>query len=154
MFAFHNQSSDPLEKGIWFNDLHVLYMIITIVILQKVYNYLTRNSYYLMYIYNAFLLPDYTLVFDLAHRNNYGGVALYVHNSFTFSRHPFKFMRASILKYLIRNLNLTKFITGNIYRRPSVMAEYLLTIISEYSGDCNIDMLKNHMNSTFNTFFV
>ena len=37
---------------------------------------------------NAFVLPEYTLVYDLAPLYNFGEVALYVHNSFSFSRLP------------------------------------------------------------------
>ena len=62
-----------------------------------------------------------------------------------------------------------KFIIGNIYRRPSTMAEHVSIFITDFSetfntvhegsktayiiGDFNIDLLKNHKNSTFNTFF-
>ena len=54
---------------------------ISIITLQE--THITSRTYI-----TAFLLPDYTLVFDLACLNNFGGVALYVHNSFTFSRLP------------------------------------------------------------------
>ena len=124
----------------------------------------------------AFLLPDYTLVFDLARLNNFGGVALYVHNSFTFSRLPIdKYNQNSdvyesiYIEIFNKKSKLNNIIIGNVYRRPSTMAEHVSTFITEFSetlntvherskkayisGDFNIDLLKIHMNSTFNTFF-
>ena len=31
-------------------------------------------------------LPEYTLIYDIARINCFGGVAIYIHNSFSFSR--------------------------------------------------------------------
>ena len=124
----------------------------------------------------AFLLPDYTLVFDLARHNNFGGVALYVHNSFTFSWLPIdKYNQNSdvyesiYIEIFNNKSKFNNFIIGNVYRRPSTMAEHVSTFITEFSetlntvherskkaynsGYFNIDLLKNPMNSTFNTFF-
>ena len=124
----------------------------------------------------AFLLPDYTLVFDLARLNNFGGVALYVHNSFTFSRLPIdKYDQNSdvyesiYIEIFNKKSKLNNIIIGNVCRRPSTMAEHVSTFITELSetlntvheksrkayisGDFNIDLLKIHINSTFNTFF-
>ena len=124
----------------------------------------------------AFLLPDYILVFDLGRRSNFGGVALYVHNFFTFSRLPLdKYNQnsdvyESIYVEIFNNKSkFNKFIIENVYRSPSTMAEHVSTFITEFSetlnivherskkayisGYFNIDLLKIHMNSTFNTFF-
>ena len=124
----------------------------------------------------AFHLPDYTFVFDLARLNNFGGVALYVHYSFTFSWLPIdKYNQNSdvyesiYIEIFHKKSKFNKFIIGNIYRRPLTMAEHVSTFITEFSetlntaherskkayisGDLNIDILKFHMNSTFNTCF-
>ena len=121
----------------------------------------------------AFLLPDYTLVFNLARLNNFGGVVLHVHNSFTFSRLPIdKYNQNSdvyesiYIEIFNKKCKFNKLIIGNEYRRPSTMAEHVSTKFSGtlntvherskkayISGNFNIDLLKIHMNSTFNTFF-
>ena len=120
----------------------------------------------------AFLLPDYTLVFDLARLNNFGGVALYVHNSFTFSRLPIdKYNHNSdvyesiYIEIFNKKSKFNKFIIANVYRRPSTMAEHVSAFITEFSETLNTvheryrkayisgDLLKIHMNSTFNTSF-
>ena len=122
-------------------------------------------------------MPDYTLVFDLPARlHNFGGVALYVHNSFAFSRLPIdKYNQNSdvyeciYIEIFNNKSKLIKFIIGNIYRISSTMAEHVTTFITEYSEtlntvhekskksyiseDFNIDLLKIHMNFTFNLFF-
>ena len=92
----------------------------------------------------AFLLPDYTLVFDLARLNNFGGVALYVHNSFTFSRLPIdKYNQNSdvyesiYIEIFNKKSKFNNFIVGNVYRRPSTMAEQVSTFITEYSETLN-----------------
>ena len=121
----------------------------------------------------AFLLPDYTLVYDLARLNNFGEVVLYVHNSFTFSRLKYNqnsdVYESISIEIFNKKSKFNKFINGNVYRRPSTMAEHVSTFITEFSEtlntvherskkayisrDFNIDLLKIHMNSTFNTFF-
>ena len=124
----------------------------------------------------AFLLPDYTLVFDLARLNNFAAVALYVHHHFTFSMLPLdKYNQNSdvyesiYIVILNKKSKFNEFIIGNVYMRPSRMAEHVSTFITKFSetlntvyerskqdyisGDFNIDLLKIHMNSTFNTFF-
>ena len=89
-------------------------------------------------------MPDYTLVFDLARLNNFGGVALYVHNSFTFSRLPIdKYNQNSdvyesiYIEIFNKKSKLNNIIIGNVYRRPSTMAEHVSTFITEFSETLN-----------------
>ena len=83
----------------------------------------------------AFLLPDYTLVFDLDCLNNFGGVALYVHNSFTFSRLPFdKYNQNSdvyesiYIEIFNKKSKFNKFIIINKYRRHLSLTTFSLII--------------------------
>ena len=94
----------------------------------------------------VFLLPDYTLVFDLARLNNFGGVTLYVHNSFNFSRLPIdKYNQNSdvyesiYIEIFNKKYKFNKFIIGNVYRRPSTMAEHGST----FNNNNNIYLKSN-----------
>ena len=91
-----------------------------------------------------FLLPDYTLVFDLTRLNKFGGVDLYVHNSFTFSRLPIdKYNQYSdvyesiYIEIFNKKSKFNNFIIGNEYRRPLTMAEHVSTFITEFSETLN-----------------
>ena len=88
----------------------------------------------------AFLFPDYTLLFDLARHNNFGGVALYVHNSFTYSRLPldkynqnYDVYESIYIEIFNKKSKFYKFIFANLYKRPSTMAEHVSIFKTEFS---------------------
>ena len=113
---------------------------------------------------NSFQLPDYNFVYDLARINTFGGVAFYVHKSFSFERLPTNEFNQTLLVYesilleIYGNENKYKrYIVGNVYRRPSGLSADLSQFIDEFTdvlnrmhgssrqtyinGDFNIDLL-------------
>ena len=120
-----------------------------------------------------FELPGYTLIYDEARINSFGGVAIYVHDSFSFTRldsDTFKqnstVYESMFLEIYNNGANFNKFI---IYRRPSELVDDLTQFIEEFSitlsnihaiskqayinGDCNIDLLQLHTNAQYNSFY-
>ena len=121
-------------------------------------------------------MPGYTLVYDEARINSFGGVAIYVHDSFTFTRldsDTFKqnstVYESMFLEIYSNGANFNKFIIGSVYRRPSELIDDLTQFIEEFSitlnnihaiskqayinGDFNIDLLQLHTNTHYNTFY-
>ena len=75
---------------------------------------------------NLFHIPDYSLVYDPARINSFGGVAIYVHNSFSFNRlgnDDFKqnsnVFEGIFLEIFSNCQKQKKYVIGSIYRRPS-----------------------------------
>ena len=111
--------------------------------------------------------PEYTLVSDIARINSFGGIAIYVHNSFSFSRLHTENLHSNsqVYKSLFIEIHhnhkkLNKFIIGNVYRRPSELIDELTLFINEtlnyihrlskrsyITGDFNIDILKINRNT-------
>ena len=73
-----------------------------------------------------FELPGYTLVYDLARINTFGGVAIYVHDSFSFNRLDTVIFKQNstvyesmYLEIYNKDANFHKYVIGSVYRRPS-----------------------------------
>ena len=87
-----------------------------------------------------FELPGYTLVYDLARINSFGGVAIYVHDSFSFTRLDIDtFKQASsvyesmYLEIYNKDASFHKYVIGSVYRRPSDLLDDLTQFIEEFS---------------------
>ena len=125
---------------------------------------------------NYFQLPGYTMVNDFARLNKCGGVAIYVHSSFSFKRLDIsEFMQNStvyeaiFLEIYNNNYKYKKYIVGSLYRRPSQLVADITQFTEEFSenlakihanckqsyinGDYNIDLLQMHRNNYFNSFY-
>ena len=123
-----------------------------------------------------FELPGYTLVYDLARINSFGGVAIYVHDSFSFTRLDIdKFKQDSsvyesmYLEIYNKDVRFHKYVIGSVYRRPSDLLDDLTQFNEEFSvtlsnihavsrqayvnGDYNIDLLQLHTNTHYNAFY-
>ena len=123
-----------------------------------------------------FELPGYTLVYDLARINSFGGVAIYVHDSFSFTRLDIDtFKQASsvyesmYLEIYNKDASFHKYVIGSVYRRPSDLLDDLTQFIEEFSetlsnihavsrqayvnGDYNIDLLQLHTHTHYNAFY-
>ena len=75
---------------------------------------------------NQYHIPEYTLVYDPSRINSFGGVAIYVHNSFSFNRlgnKDFKqnsdVLEGIVLEIFNNSDKPKKYVIGSIYRRPS-----------------------------------
>ena len=125
---------------------------------------------------NLFHIPDYSLVYDTARINSFGGVAIYVHNSFSFNRlgnDDFKqnsnVFEGIFLEIFSNCQKQKKYVIGSIYRRPSDLVVDISQFIDEFTtvlsnihatckqsyinGDYNIDLLKLQNNAHYNTFY-
>ena len=125
---------------------------------------------------NYFQLPGYTMVNDFARLNKCGGVAIYVHSSFSLKRlDTSEFMQNStvyeaiFLEIYNNNYKYKKYIVGSLYRRPSQLVADITQFTEEFSetlakihanckqsyinGDYNIDLLQMHRNNYFNSFY-
>ena len=123
-----------------------------------------------------FELPGYNLVYDLARINSFGGVAMYVHDSFSFTRldiDTFKqdssVYESLCLEIYNKDARFHKYVIGSVYRRPSDLLNDLTQFIEEFSetlsnihavsrqayvnGDYNIDLLQLHTNTHYNAFY-
>ena len=121
-------------------------------------------------------MPGYTLVYDEAKINYFGSVAIYVHDSFSFTRldsDTFKqkstVYESMFLEIYNNGANFNKFIIGSVYRRPSELIDDLTQFFEEFSiipsnihaiskqayinWDFNIDFLQLHTNVHYNTFY-
>ena len=116
------------------------------------------------------------MVNDFARLNKCGGIAIYVHSSFSLKRlDALKFLQNStvyesmFLEIYNNSCKYRKYIIGSIYRRPSQLVADLTQFIDEFSetlakihatckqayiiGDYNIDLLQLHRNIYYNTFY-
>ena len=123
-----------------------------------------------------FELPGYTLVYDLARINYFGGVAIYVHDYFSFTRldiDTFKqdslVCESMYLEIYNKDASFHKYVIGSVYRRPSDLLDDLTQFIEEFSEtlsnihavsrqayvnrDYNIDLLQLHTNTHYNAFY-
>ena len=87
-----------------------------------------------------FELHGYTLVYDLARINTFGGVAIYVHDSFSFNKlDTVAFTQNSTvyeslyLEIYKKDASFHKYIFGSAYRRPSALLDDLKQFIEEFS---------------------
>ena len=126
-----------------------------------------------LYVFN---LSDYTLISDPARINSFGGLATYVHTSFSFKRISIEELNQNSTVYdsmfieIYRNQNgIKKYIIGNIYRRPSEIVEDITSFISDFTeaisyvkamskkvyiaGDFNINLLKINRHNYYNIFY-
>ena len=116
------------------------------------------------------------MVYDLARINSFGGVAIYVHDSFSFTRLDIDtFKQDSLvcermyLEIYNKDASFHKYVIGSVYRRPSDLLDNLTQFIEEFSetlsnihavsrqayvnGDYNIDLLQLHTNKHYNAFY-
>ena len=116
------------------------------------------------------------MVNDFARLNKCGGIAIYVHSSFSLKRlDASKFLQNStvyesmFLEIYNNSCKYRKYIIGSIYRRPSQLVADLTQFIDEFSEklakihttckqshiifDYNIDLLQLHRNIYYNTFY-
>ena len=116
------------------------------------------------------------MVNDFARLNKCGGVAIYVHSSFSLKRlDTSEFMQNStvyeaiFLEIYNNNYKYKKYIVGSLYRRPSQLVADITQFTEEFSetlakihanckqsyinGDYNIDLLQMHRNNYFNSFY-
>ena len=123
-----------------------------------------------------FELPGYNLVYDLARINSFRGVAMYVHDSFSFTRldiDTFKqdssVYESLYLEIYNKDARFHKYVIGSVYIRPSDLLDDLTQFIEEFSeilsnihavsrqayvnGDYNIDLLQLHTNTHYNAFY-
>ena len=114
---------------------------------------------------DCFQLPGYTMVNDFAHLNKCGGIAIYVHSSFSLKRLDtldFKqnstLYEAMFLEIYNNNYKYKKYIVGSLYRRLSQFVADITQFTEEFSetlakihatckqsyinGDYNIDLLQ------------
>ena len=125
---------------------------------------------------NYFNLPNYTMVYDDSRLSKHGGLITYIHDSFSFKRlSDFVYNQSStvyesmFLKIHNKTSEFTKYIIGNIYRRPwSILAE-LDQSIEEFTivvhnlqekssksylcGDYNINLLRIDSSQHYSRFF-
>ena len=80
------------------------------------------------------------MVYDLARMNSFGGVAIYVHDSFSFTRldiDTFKqdslVCKSMYLEIYNKDASFHKYIIGSVYRRPSDLLDNLTQFIEEFS---------------------
>ena len=125
---------------------------------------------------NYFQLPGYTMVNDFARLNKCGGIAIYVHSSFSLKRlDTSEFMQNStvyeaiFLEIYNNNYKYKKYIVGSLYRRPSQLLTDITQFTEEFSEtlakihanckqsyineDYNIDLLQMHRNNYFDSFY-
>ena len=117
------------------------------------------------------------MVYDLARINSFGGVAIYVHDSFSFTRliNFDKFKQDSsvyesmYLEIYNKDASFHKYVIGSVYRRPSDLLDDLTQFNEQFSvtlsnihavsrqayvnGDYNIDLLQLHTNTHYNAFY-
>ena len=149
-----------------YND--ILSPVSVITIQETHFTYNTDLSFY--------ELPEYTLVSDIARINSFGGVAIYVHNSFSFSRLHTENLHSNSQVYESLFIEIhhnhkkkKKFIIGNVYRRPSELIDDLTLFINDFTEtlnyihrlskrsyiieDFNIELLKINKNTYYNNFY-
>ena len=125
---------------------------------------------------NFFNLPNYTMVYEDSCLSKHGGLVTYIHNTFSFERLSDNMYNQNstvyesiFLKIYKKSSKFTKYIIGNIYRRPSSTLDELAQFIDEFTtvtqnlqeqhiksylcGDYNINLLKIDSLLHYNRFF-
>ena len=125
---------------------------------------------------NYFNLPNYTMVYDNSRLSKHGGLITYIHDSFSFERlsdvvynQNSTVYESMFLKIHNKTSEFTKYIIGNIYRRPSSILAELDQFIEEFTlvahnlqekpsksylcGDYNINLLKIDSSQHYSRFF-
>ena len=123
-----------------------------------------------------FNLPNYTMVYEDSRLSKHGGLVTYIHNTFSFERlsddiynQNSTVYESMFLKIYKKSSKFTKYIIGNIYRRPSSTLDELAQYIDEFTtvtqnlqeqhikyylcGDYNINLLKIDSLLHYNRFF-
>ena len=118
-------------------------------------------------------LPGYTLLSDAYRISSHCGVAIYLHNDFSYER---KFLNntsplfESISIEIWKNQTIgTKYLISSVYRPPTGLVNDLTCFFDEFSaylenvqhryrkayicGDININLLKINENNHYNTFY-
>ena len=162
-----NAKFDNLK--IFFADCNNISFPIHVITLQETHINFNAHIQY-------FELPGYTLVYDLARINSFGGVAIYVYGSFSFSmldidtfKQYFSVYESMYLEIYNKVASFHKYVIGSVYRRPPVLLNDLTHYIEEFSetlsnshavskqayvnGDYNIDLLQLHTNTHYNAFY-
>ena len=90
--------------------------------------------------FNYYNIPGYTMINDPARINSFGGVTIYLHNSFSYTRLPADTFKQNSPVYESMFLEIYKFdskfkkyIIGNVYSRPSEYVDDLNTFINEFT---------------------
>ena len=118
-------------------------------------------------------IPGYTLLSDAYRISSHCGVAIYLHNDFSYER---KFINNTSTVFESMSIEIwkndamcTKYLISSVYRPPTALVEDLTSFITEFStylddvrhryrkayicGDTNINLLKINENHNFNSFF-
>jgi len=117
-------------------------------------------------------IPGYTLISDAYRISTHCGVAIYLHNDFSYHR---KFNNVSVVYESLAieiwrsNSIGTKYLISSVYRPPTGLVEDLTLFIDEFTifltnvqeryqrayicGDININLLKINENNHYNTFY-
>ena len=118
-------------------------------------------------------IPGYTLISDAYRISSHCGVAIYVHNDFSYVR-----TLMNIISPVFENITIeisrnstdnTKYLISTVYRPPTGLIEDLTVFINDFSiflatvqnryrkayicGDININLLKINENNHFNSFY-
>ena len=118
-------------------------------------------------------IPEYTLIADPYRLSTHCGVAIYLHDDFSYDRKSFNdssnvYENLSI--EIWRNDEMSdKYLISSLYRPPRALVEDLTTFIDEFTaflgdvkhrykkayicGDMNINLLKIHENAHYNIFY-
>ena len=125
---------------------------------------------------NYFHLTNYTMVYDESRLSKHDGLITYIHDTFWFERisdvafnQNFTVYESMYLKIHNKTSNFTKYITGNIYRRPSSTLAELDQFVEEFTvvahnlqekpsksylcEDYNINLLKIDSSHQCSRFF-
>ncbi len=118
-------------------------------------------------------IPGYTLVSETCRITTHGGVAIYIHNDFSYEEKIYNNTSAvfeNIAIEIWRNNKIgTKYLISSVYRPPTVLVEDLTCFIEEFTEflnkigqrhrrayvccDTNINLLLIHENNHYNTFY-
>ena len=125
---------------------------------------------------NYFNLPNYTMIDDNSRLSKHGGLITYIHDSFSFERlsavvhnQNSTVYESMFLKIHNKTSELTKYILGNIYLRPTSILAELEQFIEEFTlvahnlqekpsksylcGDYSMNLLKIDSLQHYSRFF-
>ena len=120
-----------------------------------------------------YTIPGYTLISNYCRISTHGGVAIYLHNDFSYelkSIHNTSLMFENIsLEVWRSNSNDTKYLISSVYRPPTGLVDDLTTFTNDFTqflsyveeryrkayicGDLNINLLLINENTYYNTFY-
>ena len=84
-------------------------------------------------------ISAYSLVYDLARINTFGGVAIHVYDSFSFNmldteifKQKTTFYESVYLEIYNKIANFHKYVIGSVYRRPSELIDDLKQFLKNF----------------------